>query len=88
MLSGFLHADIFPNEYKDLSPIIGDPGFSEPGGLTPESYIPSDKTLISSGIPIERLNGDTKGLSYGLEVSKDFFGNPIETPIIGAINAR
>ena len=84
----FLHADIFPNEYKDLSPIIGDPGFSEPGGLTPESYIPSDKTLISSGIPIERLNGDTKGLSYGLEVSKDFFGNPIETPIIGAINAR
>ena len=73
--------------FDNLEQIIGDVEFTNPGGLSAEDYIPRNKDLIMDrGISIEKLPGDDKGLSVGLTVQTDFFGNPITgKPDIGAI---
>lgn len=75
---------------SDQNPIIGDPQFKDPGGINPEDYIPNNKKLVKNrGIRIEPVPGDTIGLYLGLEVKKDYFGNPVKgLPDLGAIELR
>lgn len=67
--------------------IIGDPLFKNAGGLEAEHYIPLNASLIrDKGIAIPQVEGDEVGLRVGLDVTEDFFGNPITgMPDIGAI---
>lgn len=74
----------------DLSEVIADPQFKNPGGLKPADYIPGNTQVIKDkGIRITALPGDSLGLTRGLEVKKDFFGNPIVgAPDLGAIEIK
>ncbi|MFI3289419.1 MAG: fimbrillin family protein [Rikenellaceae bacterium] len=79
------------NDYWDESPLGGDPGFknySESNfDLTAYDLIPTNADVINRGVTIEQLDLDTTdyGLDYGLNLTEDYFGNPITTPIVGAI---
>lgn len=72
---------------QDSKPIIGDAKFKNPGGTKPEDYIPANAGLLKDkGLVIEKIPGDQKGISIGLDVNEDYFGNPINgTPDIGAV---
>jgi hypothetical protein len=74
---------------SDSEKIIGDAGFANPGGLTAADYKPSNSNLIvDKSIAVTNLPGDAVGLTVGLKVDKDFFGNPIiGTPDMGAIES-
>ncbi len=82
------------NDYWDESPLGGDPGFknySESNfDLTAEDLIPTNSTVINRGVTIEQLDTDptSYGLDYGLNLTEDYFGNAITTPIVGAIVAQ
>ena len=71
----------------DSAPIIGDPQFANAGGLNPEDYIPANHEIIKDkGIEIYNIPGDKIGLTIGLKVEKDYFGNPISgLPDMGAV---
>lgn len=71
----------------DMAPLFGDPQFKNPGTFNPEDYIPQNAEMIKDrGIQIENLPGDSIGLTIGLKVDKDFFGNKITgAPDLGAI---
>ncbi|MCK4747958.1 MAG: right-handed parallel beta-helix repeat-containing protein, partial [Bacteroidales bacterium] len=88
----YLNADILPGSLPitDSDPLTGDPGFQNAGGFEPSDYVPANNDLISNkGIHIEHIPGDNIGLSIGLEVETDFFGNPIEgNPDMGAIEIQ
>lgn len=75
---------------QDLAPLFGDPQFKNPGGFNPADYIPQNAEIIKDkGIPIEKLPGDSIGLTIGLKVEKDFFGNKITgAPDLGAIEMK
>jgi hypothetical protein len=85
----YLHADILPASlpFTDAAPLVGDPQFANPGGLAAADYMPANVALIRDrGIAIEPLPGDDIGLRVGLQVTADFFGNPIiGLPDLGAI---
>lgn len=85
----FQRTGIIPKSVKidDVAPLFGNPNFKNPGGLNPEDYIPQNIELIKNkGIFIEKIPGDEIGLDIGLEVERDFFGNPItDRPDLGAI---
>lgn len=72
---------------KDMAPVIGDPQFKIAGGLDPENYIPQNIQLVKDkGITIEKIPGDDIGLTIGLEVKNDYFGNPVTgKPDMGAV---
>jgi hypothetical protein len=55
--------------------------------MKPEDYIPTNAGLLKDkGLVIEKIPGDAKGLSIGLQVNEDYFGNPIKgLPDIGAV---
>ena len=74
----------------DTAPIFGEPQFANPGGFNPEDYTPKNIQLIKdNGITVKKLPGDEVGLVIGLEVQKDFFGNPIKgKPDLGAIEIQ
>ncbi len=74
----------------DSLPLYGDPGFAFPGGLKATDYIPANAALIKNkGIPIEKLPGDSIGLTIGLTVKKDILGNPITgKPDMGAVEMK
>ena len=76
--------------YWDENPIVADPYFGDENAWEAENLIPRNSEVINQGVAIEKLLSDTSesGLFTGLEMSKDFFGNPITTPIIGACVAR
>ena len=83
------------NHYWDESPLGGNPMFknySETNfNLTAEDLIPSDAEVINKGVQIQKLTTDptSNGLEWGgLNIDKDYFGNPITTPIVGAIVAQ
>lgn len=83
----FLKSGSWPSEalITDAAPRYGDPGFKKPGGLSPEDYIPTNKT-IGRGIEIPFLPGDDFGLIHGLVLKMDILGNPITgAPGFGAI---
>ncbi len=75
---------------QDTNPKVGDPKFSNPGGFKAEDYIPTNKDLIrDKGIVPAKLPDDPIGLTIGLEVETDFFGNPIVgAPDMGAIELQ
>lgn len=71
---------------QDKAPLFGDPQFKKLGGLSPEDYTPTNKT-IGRGIVIPFIPGDEFGLINGLTMQKDFLGNAIMgTPGLGAIS--
>ena len=74
----------------DSKPLIGNPGFANPGGYDPKDYIPGNIELIKDkGIKIEKIPGDSIGLKIGLEVETDFLGNPVTgLPDLGAIEIQ
>ena len=81
----YLHENTLPEDFSDQSPIYGDPGFVNKDGLTPESFVPTNKQLITKGVSVIRLKFDEVGLKVGFDIEKDFFGNKITEPIIGAV---
>lgn len=84
----FLNADNWPDNalIQDENPLIGDAGFRNPGGLSPEDYVPTNRELIDKGMDIPLLIGDPFGLIHGLKMNADFLGNPITgKPGMGAI---
>lgn len=85
----YIHDAVLPSALgvKDVSPIVGDAKFRNPGGLSPQDYTPTDAALVKDrGLKITNLPGDDIGLTLGLDVKKDFFGNPVVgAPDLGAI---
>ncbi|MQY78328.1 MAG: hypothetical protein GH151_03915 [Bacteroidetes bacterium] len=75
---------------KDSNPFVGDPGFQNTGGSEPSDYVPTNLELIKDkGIKIQMIPGDAVGLTVGLDVKTDFFGNPIkELPDLGAVEIQ
>jgi len=86
----FLHKESWPaDNIQDSRPIFGDPGFAKNGGMEVKDYIPSNKALVNQGIEIEKIPGDSIGLTIGLRVERDILGNPIKgKPSIGAIQVK
>jgi hypothetical protein len=72
---------------KEEDAIVGDVCFTNPGGARPEDYVPLNRELIvDRGMVVQPLPEDEIGLSVGLEVTEDFFGNPVQgRPDIGAV---
>ena len=87
--NAFLRADNWPPELglQDVAPLIGDPGFVGPGGLRASDYVPRNLALVKDrGIRVAALPDDKVGLRIGLDVTVDFFGNPVVgAPDLGAI---
>jgi hypothetical protein len=85
----YLHSDVWPNDVviQDQNPLIGDPGFMNPGGAQIKDYIPTNLALTAgNGIPIHALPDDAIGLFTGLQVDYDILGNKIlGKPFMGAI---
>ncbi|PWJ37938.1 right-handed parallel beta-helix repeat-containing protein [Sediminitomix flava] len=74
--------------YWDENARGDNPNFKNETGSEAADFIPTNKKLIYSGEPIPKLSSDStaSGIYFGgLEVTKDFFGNPIKKDIIGAI---
>lgn len=86
--NAFLRADNWPADcgIQDASPLIGDPGFANPGGLSATDYVPHNVAMIKDrGIPVPRVPGDDVGLRVGVGVAVDFLGNPVAgVPDLGA----
>ncbi|MCB1119974.1 MAG: right-handed parallel beta-helix repeat-containing protein [Verrucomicrobiae bacterium] len=82
--SGLLPSSL---QIKDNEPLIGDPGFANEGGNEPKDYETFFfENVKDKGIAIPKIPGDTLGLRIGLEVTEDFFGNPIVgLPDLGAV---
>ncbi len=79
---------IFPDWiFHEGHPIYGNPNLPNPGGLSPEDYIPPPGAFVQGrGIAIPKIPGDPLGLAIGLAATNDFFGNPIQgLPDIGAV---
>lgn len=78
------------NHVQDQDKHVGNPSFSNPGGLNIEDYIPSATEVVKDkGILLEKLPGDEIGLFLGLEVKEDILGNPIiGNPDFGAIEMQ
>jgi hypothetical protein len=85
----YLRADNWPKDsvLQDQSPLVGDPQFTNAGGLRLEDYVPRNEKLIRDrGISIPHLPKDEIGLPGGLQVSHDILGNRIVAqPDLGAI---
>ena len=76
--------------FREETMALGDPQFTNPGGFSPEDYIPQNRNLVrNKGRRIKKLDGDEAGLRIGLRVTEDFFGNPIVgNPDLGAIELK
>jgi len=87
--NAFLRADNWPADagIQDVAPLLGDPGFANPGGLRAADYVPRNAALVKDrGIRVSALPDDPVGLRVGLDVAVDFLGNPVVgAPDLGAI---
>jgi hypothetical protein len=75
---------------QDGSPIIGDPEFQNPGGLTIGDYVPANPALVKDrGMKITKIPNDSIGLTIGLDVQQDILGNTLKgLPDMGAIELQ
>lgn len=74
--------------YWDEFALGGNPQFSKVMGSEAADFVPKNSKLINRGMEIPKLKSDkTKyGIYFGgLKMTEDFFGNPIDVDIIGAI---
>ncbi|WP_345276416.1 right-handed parallel beta-helix repeat-containing protein [Litoribaculum gwangyangense] len=71
----------------DIEPIIGNPEFTNKGGINIEDYLPTNLTLVKNkGIKIPLLQDDKIGLIPTLQLERDILGNMIKgNPSLGAI---
>lgn len=85
----FLRADTWPQglSLPNDNFLVGDAGFTQPGGTQLTDYIPANADLVRDrGLVPTPLPGDTLGLKLGLEVKADILGRPIKgAPDLGAI---
>lgn len=67
--------------------ILADPQYKKAGSFDPADYVPANASVLKDkSIKITPLPGDKIGLTLGLEVETDFFGNKIRGAAdIGAI---
>ena len=88
----FLKASNWPKDVsiQDAAPVIGNPAFTNKGGLEIADYTPTNKKLIQNkGINIQPISNDKIGLMGGLQVDKDILGSTIEgLPDLGAIEIK
>jgi hypothetical protein len=88
----FLNANNWPLEapVKDESPKIGNPFYTNKGGVALTDYRPTNKKLIKNkGIHIKPIPTDTIGIRIGLKMHKDILGNTIKgKPDMGAIELK
>ena len=88
----YIQGDVIPTSLavRDSKPLIGDPEFERPGITDARGYLPHAVDLIrDKGIYIDKLPGDSIGLRTGLDVRKDYFGNPVKgKPDMGAIELQ
>ena len=85
----FLHKISWPKDaaIQDSKPELGDPEFMGKGGVQIRDYIPTNVELLKDkGIAITKIQGDTIGLTIGLQPKYDILGNQIiGKPDLGAI---
>lgn len=88
----YLSDSNWPSEVliQDESPMIGDPEFRNPGGLTIGDYIPANPALVKDrGMKITKIPNDSIGLTIGLDVQQDILGNTLKgLPDMGAIELQ
>jgi hypothetical protein len=88
----FLRKDSWPSDLSiyDASPLTGDPGFNNKGGVELKDYVPSNKKLVlNKGMPVTPIPNDSIGLRIGLTVERDILGNEIKgKPDMGAIELQ
>ncbi len=75
---------------KDDKAIYGRPNFARAGGDQMIDYLPANaKRIKNMGIEIDKIKGDTIGLTLGLKVNHDILGNEIiGAPDLGAIELK
>ncbi len=85
----FLNENTWPKDLKieDTASLIGNPLFSNEGGLNIADYIPKDPSLIQNkGIEIPTLPETNFNLLFDLKMKKDIMDNQIKgVPSVGAI---
>ncbi len=77
-----------PAGYWDENALGGSPDFANMKGSEPADFVPRNAEVVNRGVKIEKLKCDkTKyGIYFGgLDLRKDYFGNPIEGNIVGAV---
>ncbi len=77
-----------PEGYWDENALGGSPEFVDATGSEPADFVPQNAEVIERGVKIEKLKYDKTdyGVYFGgLEVTKDYFGNPIKGNIVGAV---
>ncbi len=88
----YLNANNWPLEapVKDESPKIGNPFYTNKGGVALTDYIPTNKKIIKNkGIHIQPIPNDTIGIRIGLKMKQDILGNAIKgKPDMGAIELK
>lgn len=86
----YLNKNNWPEDIgiKDTEPIIGNPEFTNKGGMDIEDYLPTNLSLVESkGIIIPLLPNDEIGLLQNLQLETDILGRVIKgNPSLGAIH--
>ena len=79
-------SNLLPERYWDEKALGGDPSFKNVNGGNPEDFIPSNFQVVKRGTEVVKLSSDDTdyGVLPKLKMEKDFFGNIIGEPIIGA----
>ncbi len=85
----FLNENTWPKDFKiaDSAALIGNPLFSNSGGLKASDYVPKALNLVKNkGVQIPRLPDSISKLLFDLKTDTDIMNVPIgEIPSIGAI---
>lgn len=87
----FLKPNSWPTNsiIQPTNSIIGEPGFQNKRGETFKDFVPTRSVIRDKGMVIRRIPGDSVGLKFGMEVTRDILGNPIiGLPDIGAIEMQ
>ncbi len=77
-----------PDGYWDENALGGSPDFVNAMGSEPADFVPRNVELVSQGVKVKKLKYDEskEGVEFGgLNLKYDYFGNPIEGNIVGAV---